>query len=372
MTSKERMVRALHREVPDRLPVTVHQWQDYHLKHYMGGMSALEAFRHLGMDASIAYFGSVGQVATIGVPTAPQSPDWRVSVDVIRDEPGCRIYRFHVATPEGELSYATESSEQTTWVTECMIKRPEDIEKLAYIPVPKVDRQEVSKLYDQVGGDGILRGFVWGDQAGCWQHACCLYGTEALILAALDDPEWTHRFLGVLLAKKLQFIEESLAGARFDLIETGGGAASSTVISPYLFEEFCLPYDRRLHDALHRQGHLVAYHTCGGMMGILDLIAETGADVSETLSPPGVGGNITDRMLVKETLGRKCALIGGMDQHNLLTLGTPEMIEREVGDLFLSYGIGGGYIMSASDHFFDAPVENLAAYANAARGCIYR
>jgi hypothetical protein len=27
MTSKERMLRALAREKPDRLPVTVHQWQ---------------------------------------------------------------------------------------------------------------------------------------------------------------------------------------------------------------------------------------------------------------------------------------------------------------------------------------------------------
>ena len=27
MTSKERMMRALNREEPDRLPVTVHQWQ---------------------------------------------------------------------------------------------------------------------------------------------------------------------------------------------------------------------------------------------------------------------------------------------------------------------------------------------------------
>ena len=31
MTSKERLMCALHREKPDRLPVTVHQWQGYHL-----------------------------------------------------------------------------------------------------------------------------------------------------------------------------------------------------------------------------------------------------------------------------------------------------------------------------------------------------
>jgi len=53
MTSKERMMRALRREKPDRLPVTVHQWQGYHLDHYLGGISDLEAFKIFGMDAQV-------------------------------------------------------------------------------------------------------------------------------------------------------------------------------------------------------------------------------------------------------------------------------------------------------------------------------
>ena len=78
------------------------------------------------------------------------------------------------------------------------------------------------------------------------------------------------------------YIEASLRGAKFDLIETGGGAASDTVISPKLHREFCLPYDRQLHRALHEAGHRVTYHTCGGMMNILDLVVENETDASET------------------------------------------------------------------------------------------
>jgi len=371
MTPKERMMRALHREVPDRLPVTVHQWQGYHLDHYLGGISDLEAFRMFGMDAAIQYFESMGQFWLPGIPEMPQAADWRVEIEVVKNEPTQRILKYRVHTPKGDLTYATEGNEQTTWFTEHTIKQPEDIEKLACVPVPKLDREMVAKAYDRLGDAGILRGFVWGDQAGCWQHACCLAGTAEMIYAAHDRPEWTHRLLRLLLDKKLRFIEESLTGARFDLVETGGGAASSTVISPKLFAEFCLPYDRQMHDALHRAGHIASYHTCGGMMGILDHIADSGADASETLSPPSIGGNITDRVAVKNTLGRRCALIGGMDQFNILTSGTPERIRREVGDLFATYGAGGGYIMSTADHFFDAPVENLRAYSNAARGCVY-
>jgi hypothetical protein len=153
---------------------------------------------------------------------------------------------------------------------------------------------------------------------------------QALILECSDNPDWVHRLLRALLERKLRFIEESLKGAKFDLIETGGGAASDTVISPELHREFCLPYDRQVHDALHSVGHKATYHTCGGMMHILDQVVENGADASETLAPPGVGGNIADPARVRQAYGGKVAMIGGMDQFNILTGGTSEEIRAEV------------------------------------------
>jgi len=76
------------------------------------------------------------------------------------------------------------------------------------------------------------------------------------------------------LGKKLRYIDESLKAASIDLVETGGGAASNNVISPQIHGEFCLPYDQKMHDAIHNVGHKIVYHTCGGMMKILDLILQ--------------------------------------------------------------------------------------------------
>ena len=39
----------------------------------------------------------------------------------------------------------------------------------------------------------------------------------------------------------------------------------------------------------------------------------------------------------------------------------------EIADL----GPGGGYMMCASDHFYYTPLENIQAYADAARECVY-
>ena len=105
-------------------------------------------------------------------------------------------------------------------------------------------------------------------------------------------------------------------------------------------------------------------------MAILDLIVANGCDASETLSPPGVGGDTVPEE-VKRRIGDKVCLIGGMDQINILTEGTRGQIRAETRRLFEALGAGGGYILSASDHFFHAPIENLRAFAQAAQECVY-
>jgi len=373
MTSKERMMLALHREKPDRLPVSLHQWQGFHLDTYMGGVDDLTAFQMTGMDAAIQYFEAMGQ---FWIPNAEQyivqTPEWREEVEVVDADPDNKLLNHRITTPDGVLTYKTGGDRTTTWITEYMVKRHEDVELIAkYMPVANVDKRKVAEAYDKVGDAGILRGFVWGDQAGCWQHACCLMDVQDLILETFDNPDWVHRLLQVLLDKKLRFIEESLVGAKFDLIETGGGASSDTVVSPDLHREFCMPYDRQMHRALHDAGHISTYHTCGGMMHILDQIVANETDASETLTPPGTGGNITEPADVRAVYGGKVAMIGGMDQFNVVTDGTHEQIRAEVRRLFEGFGPDGGYILSMSDHFFHTPPENLRVYADAAKECVY-
>jgi uroporphyrinogen-III decarboxylase len=288
----------------------------------------------------------------------------------VSDDPDDRVSHHEVKTPGGTLTYRTGGDRKTTWITEYLIKRDEDLELVRrYMPVPELDLAPIAAEHERVGDAGILRGFVWGDQAGCWQHACCLMDVNDLILKCIDDPDWVHALLKTLLEKKLRFIE-SMKGARFDLVETGGGAASSTLISPDLHQRFCLPYDRAMHDALHEQGFLVAYHTCGGTFGIEEFIVANGCDVSETLAPPSVGGN-QEPWAFKAKVGNRIALIGGMDQFNTVEAGSEETIRSKVRELFERVGGDGGYVCSMADHFFDTPPDNLRVFADAARECTY-
>jgi hypothetical protein len=366
------MMLAIHGEKPDRLPVTVHQWQDYHLDKYLGGISALEAFQKFGLDAAIQYFADMGQFWLVDADfTKFSTPDWQDEAEVISHDPENRIVHHTISTPEGRLTYKTEGDRKTTWITEYLIKKDEDIHLIKkYMPVPKLDPEPLAEVYDEVGNKGIVRGFVWGDQAGCWQHAACLMDTKDLILATYDKPDWVHELLQILLDKKFQFIE-SMKGAKFDLIETGGGAGSSTLISPELHREFCLPYDRQMHDALHALDFKITYHTCGGTYGIEEHIVANGADASETLASPSIGGN-QEPWDFKTIIGNRLALIGGVDQYNDLTVGNKEQIRNKVHKLFQEVGYDGGFICSCSDHFFETPIENIQVMADAAHECVYR
>jgi len=196
-----------------------------------------------------------------------------------------------------------------------------------------------------------------------------LFGIENLIYATADDPEWVHAFLRLLMERKLAYIH-SMAGAGYDLVELGGGDGSSTVISPRIFDGFVAPYDGPLIARAHEMGQRVVYHTCGGMMPLLESVAGMNPDAMETFTPPSLGGD-TRLAEAKERIGGRLCMIGGFDQFHFFKNCSPEDTRRAVRRCFEEAGREGGYILAPSDHFFDADPKLLRAFADEARACLY-
>jgi len=283
-------------------------------------------------------------------------------------------WRFKIHTPEKTLSMLLQSNEHTTWCAEPLVKEKTDIEVIAkYLTVPLCNIEEINEAAEAYGNKGLIRGhipaFEGFGQPGTWQDAACLYGAENLIITALEDPEWVHEFLGILMRRKKSYIN-SMKGAKYDLLELGGGDASTTVISPDMFREFVAPYDSQLIEAAHQAGQKVAYHTCGGMMPILEDIAGMGPDAMETFTPEGMGGDVKLKE-AKKRIGDRVCMIGGFDQFHFFTGCTEAQTRREVRRCFEEAGEGGGYILSPSDHFFEADMKLLRAFADEARKCSY-
>jgi uroporphyrinogen-III decarboxylase len=137
-----------------------------------------------------------------------------------------------------------------------------------------------------------------------------------------------------------------------------------------MFREFCLPYDRRQNELLREAGLKVVCHLCGGLMPMLDLVLETGADGLETMTPPSMGGDC-DLREASRRVGDRLFFIGGFDQNAGFENGTPERARQLVFDCFEATKDHAGYILCPSDHFFHGDPACLQAYADAAKECVY-
>jgi hypothetical protein len=267
-----------------------------------------------------------------------------------------------------------QSNEYTSWVSEHLVKEKNDIDIIGeYVTAPKCDVEQVNREAEEFGERGLIRGNICGfdiyGQPGTWQDAAVLVGIEKLIMATFDDPDWVHNLLDILYRRKGIYVR-SLQGANYDVLELGGGDASTTVISPKIFRKFVAPYDAKLIELAHEAGQRIAYHTCGGMMPILEDIADMKPDAMETFTPPDMGADV--RLAeAKQRIGDKVCMIGGFDQGHYFVGCTEEDTRAEVRRCFEEAGSNGGYILSPSDHFFDAEINLFSAFADEGRKCVY-
>lgn len=366
MKSRERLLTALHNQRPDRLPCQIHAWLDYHLKTVMGGCTLFEANRRCGFD-HVSYLCPKYEFS------AKDQARWQVNrQESAADAEGNRAWSEVITTPEGNLTQTGANNAYTAWNIQHLIRSERDFELWdRYCPVPvRVDQSNLVADKEFIKDDGIIRTFPFSPGQGSpWQSLCCLMGTQEAIMAALDTPEWMHHMLGRILAKTLH-VAGMIGRSAGDVIEVGGGAGSSTVISPAMFEEFCLPYDRKQCDAFHAIGLKVSYHLCGGVMPMLELVKATGADGLETMTPPSMGGNC-DLREASRRVGDALFFIGGFDQNAGLERGTPEVIRQQVFDCFEATRDHAGYILAPSDQFFIGSEANLRLMAATCAECRY-
>jgi len=385
MNPKQRFLKILRGEMPDRLPVTTHHIMPSYLDRYMNGGTDQDFFKHFGIDPIqwiIAYAPdeSKGEFydpehTELGFLEAYRisSDNWQFKLEKLEGYK-YETTRFSIITPRKTLSMVLQSDEHTTWISEYLIKDKSDIDIIEeFMTCPLCDVKSINAVAQDYGDKGLIRGhiccFDGFGQPGCWQDLACIYGIENLIMDALQDPDWVHNALRVLQSRKLVYVD-SMKGANYDILELGGGDASTTVISPDIFETFVAPYDSEVISHIHQAGQRVAYHTCGGMMPILEQIADMGPDAMETFTPEGMGGDV-NLSEAKKRIGDRVCMIGGFDQFHFFMDCNPADTRKEVRRCFQEAGEGGGYILSPSDHFFDAEPELIQAFADEAKKCVY-
>ncbi len=185
-----------------------------------------------------------------------------------------------------------------------------------------------------------------------------LMGMEDLLMAVLSDPELVKALVDMSVKINLELAEE-VAACGATIVYTGDDYAytKGPLMSPKHFREFFYPGLQRVIRGFKELGLYVIKHTDGNIWPIMDMIIDSGIDCLDPIEPPAM-----DLAEVKAKYGHRVALKGNVDCAQLMTFGSPEEV-IEATKVALCKGMpGGGFILSSSNSIHSAvKPENYAA-----------
>jgi MtaA/CmuA family methyltransferase len=219
-----------------------------------------------------------------------------------------------------------------------------------YVGTRMHDRVQAAALLRQrVGGEKLVEGWIEGPCA----EAADLRGINRLMTDFFDDPPFVRDLFDFVLEMELQFAKAQVA-AGVDLMGVGDAAAS--LVGPRIYDEFVLPYERKMVDALHAMGTRVRLHICGNTKRILKGMGSLGAEIVDI-------DYMAPLSQARQEMGPQQVLCGNIEPVGTLRNCTPETITAALQECYEQ--AGPRYIVGAGCEVVrDTPAANLAAMRN--------
>ena len=176
------------------------------------------------------------------------------------------------------------------------------------------------KLFKDMAGDRLV---ITGVVEMPFAEAATLRGMQNIMTDLYDDPEFVLKMMDIILATMKEYAKAQIkAGA--DIIHFGDAAAS--LVSPKIYSEIILPYEKELIRTVHNNGALARLHICGDNNHLLPLMAETGADIVDI----DWMVDVTEATRIFED---KKFLSGNLDPVSIYLEGTPQLVKNKVREL---------------------------------------
>lgn len=185
---------------------------------------------------------------------------------------------------------------------------------------------------------------------------------EAWMMDLMDpaSQEAARRLLDYCAEATSQFVT-LMAAAGAHMVSNGDSPAGPELVSPRIYREFALPYEKRIVELAHRLSLPYFLHICGKTDRILEDMLETGADGLEL-------DYKTDARLAHDLMKDRAVFIGNLDPSGVLALGTPALVEAKTRELVALFRDTPRFILNAGCAIpATTPEENIRAMIRASR-----
>ena len=339
MTPRERVLAAINRRQPDKVPKTA------------GFTPAvMERFRQeTGSNSPADYFGM--EPRGVGFAPTTKKTDFSVFFDeypenAATSEWGCTRVRgdfYHFTRPIYVMAGFT-SAEQV----------------LAY-PWP-----DTTADYRHEGlGERVARlheagWFVQGGVGHIFETAWQLRGMDRLFLDCVENPDIAAGIFDQITERKC-FMARRYAEAGVDILHLGDdvGMQDRLMMSPGMWREWLKPRlakviasGRAVNPDLH-----IFYHSDGTITQIIPDLIEVGVTVLNPVQP-----ECMDPVALKAQYGDVLAFWGTIGTQTTMPFGTVDDVRQTVKRMIETVGVGGGLVL-APTHVLepDVPWENIVA-----------
>jgi uroporphyrinogen decarboxylase len=193
--------------------------------------------------------------------------------------------------------------------------------------------------------------------------AALMLGIDDWMLALTEASQHPriHRLLEYTTRVTTDFLS-LMASTGAHMLSNGDSLASPDMVSPAVYREFALPYERRVAARAAELGLPYVLHICGKTDRILDDMATSGAQGLEL-------DYKTDVRLARAKLGGRTVFLGNLDPSGVLALGTPALVAEKTRELLAAFRGEPRFVLNAGCAIpSTTPPENLRAMIAAARG----
>ena len=185
--------------------------------------------------------------------------------------------------------------------------------------------------------------------------------------ALMTEKEMAHEMMGRYVDAAIQRLKQCHQAIgdycfAWGIASDDAGTQKSEVLAPDLFREMIKPHYKRLCDWVHTNTNWKTFlHSCGSIYNYIEDWIDAGIDI---LNPVQISAaNMEPQRLMDRYAGKVVFWGGGCDTQRVLPTATPDEVKRHVRENMAIFGSGqGGYVFCQVHNIQqDVPPENVEA-----------